>query len=172
MSSGEKGLAIEKVRYSHDAMIDVLIAQPMVSQNELAVYFGYTPGWVSQVMAADAFKARLAERKGQLVDPVIAASVNEMLESLARDSIAILKEALHTKRSGDLAVKALEVSSRALGYGARDPQVLIQQSFVAVMPAKEKSVEAWENIYVPAAAMPRVFNGAVINLDSHIPETQ
>ena len=113
--------AIAKVRYSHDAMIDMIIANPWISQGELAIKFGYTPGWVSQVLASDAFQHRLAERKAEIVDPAIKASFEERLRGLAFRSAQILQEKLDKPASGipdNLAIKTLELAAKALGYGA------------------------------------------------------
>ena len=60
--------AIARVKYTHDAMIDLIVAQPGVKQGEIAKYFGYTQAWVSRIMNSDAFLARLAQRKADLVE--------------------------------------------------------------------------------------------------------
>jgi hypothetical protein len=116
---------IQKVSYTHDAMIDLIIANPAVSQNALAAHFGYSASWVSQVIASDAFQARLAERTKDLVDPTIRATVEDRFKALVLRSLDILREKLdnpsHTVPD-NLALRTLELSSRALGYGARhDP---------------------------------------------------
>ena len=79
-SGANRGVA--RVSYTHDAMIDAIIHNPTISQNQLAAHFGYTPGWVSQIIASDAFQARLAERTGELVDPTIRASVEDRFKAL------------------------------------------------------------------------------------------
>ena len=76
-----------KIRYTHDAMIDLVIANPWISQNEIAERFGYSVPWVSIVFSSDAFKNRLEERRGEVVDPVIRASLKERFEALDRKSV-------------------------------------------------------------------------------------
>lgn len=119
-SGAARGVA--KISYTHDAMIDLIIANPAVSQNSLALHFGYSPSWVSQVMACDAFQDRLAERTKELVDPTIRASVDQRFKAMILRSLDILREKLD-RPSNDipdqLALRTLELSSRALGYGAR-----------------------------------------------------
>ena len=113
---------IQKVRYTHDAMIDLIIANPAVSQNELARAFGYTPSWVSQVISSDAFQSRLADRTAELVDPTIRQSVEERFKGLVLRSLEILSEKLNkpTEQIPDqLALRALEIASRAAGYGGK-----------------------------------------------------
>lgn len=113
---------IQKLRYSHKAMIDVLIAEPWISQNELAARFGRTPSWISTIMASDAFQVGLAERTEEIVDPVLKLKAEERFRGLMMRSIDILNEKLavhHTAVPDQLALRTLELSSRAAGYGAR-----------------------------------------------------
>ena len=111
--------AIARVKYSHDAMIDLLIANPAISQNEIAANFGYTVPWVSRIMNSDAFQARLALRKEELLDPVIVASIEEKFRALASKSLDVVLDKLSVTNSAELGLKALEISAKALGYGAR-----------------------------------------------------
>lgn len=107
-----------KMRYSHDAMVDLLIANPGITQRALAGQFGYTEAWVSTIMASDAFKVRLATRREQLVDPSILASIEERFSALAEKSLAVLQEKLAAPQvSDDLALKACALGAKALGIG-------------------------------------------------------
>lgn len=136
-------LAIKRVNYSHDAFIDELIKNPGIQQGQLAQMFGYTQVWVSRVMNSDAFLARLAERKNDLVDPTIAATLEEKFRTLASRSMDIVLEKLEVTKNPDTALKALELSSKALGYGARQQNLNVQQNFVVAMPTKVQSPEDW-----------------------------
>lgn len=136
-------LAISRVKYSHDAMIDILIADPSISQGAIAQQFGYTQAWVSRVMNSDAFLARMAERKSDLVDPSIALTLDEKFRALANQSIDIVMEKLAVTKNPDTALKALEMSSKALGYGARQQNLNLQQNFVVAMPQKHSTPESW-----------------------------
>jgi hypothetical protein len=103
-------------------MIDAVLANPSVSQNELAAHFGYTPGWVSRVMVSDAFQARFAERSKELVDPALLEAIDMRFKALVTRSLEILEEKLNKPTVSipdNLALRALELGSRALGYGAR-----------------------------------------------------
>ena len=75
--------ALKKIGYSHDAMIDMILQDPTVSSSELASLFGYTPAWVSRILASDSFQSRLAQRKSALMDPIIARSLNDRLRAVA-----------------------------------------------------------------------------------------
>lgn len=142
--------AIARVKYSHDAFIDLIIANPAISQGQLAEHFGYTQAWVSRVMNSDAFLARLAVRKAEMVDPVIAASIEEKFKTLASLSLDVVIDKLALTKSADLGLKALEVTSKALGYGARQQNVAVQNNFVVALPPKVADASAWESAHRPA----------------------
>lgn len=114
--------AIQKVNYSHEAMIDMIIAEPWIHQNELARRFGYTASWISTAMSSDAFQAKLDARREEIVDPVMRATVKEQLGGLMMRSMEILRAKLdnhHSNVPDQLALRTLELTSRAAGYGAR-----------------------------------------------------
>ena len=139
--------AIARVAYTHDAMIDLLITNPAVTQNALAKHFGYSVAWVSRIRNSDAFLARLAERKEDLVDPSILLSIDEKFKAMADKSLEIVQKKLEETGTFDQAIIALELSSKALGYGARQANVNVQQNFVVAMPQKAPSTQAWVEKY-------------------------
>jgi hypothetical protein len=125
----QEGRAVAKLRYSHEAMIDLIVANPWVSQGELAATFGYTQAWVSLVMSSDAFKERLSARKAELVDPTIAATLNERWAAVEKRSLEVLAEKLSQPISAvpeALALRAAELGAKVRGVGA--PQVVIPQT--------------------------------------------
>lgn len=142
----DKKQAIAKIRYSHDSMIDQIIANPWVSQGELAKIYGYTEGWVSQVISSDAFQGRLAERKNQIIDPTLRMTVEEGFKAMAKSSLRILLDRLNqpdNKVSDETALKAAEIAAKALGMGAKGVGVTVNNSFVVAVPQKAASSEDW-----------------------------
>lgn len=124
---------ITSVKYTHDSMIDYIIANPCILQDELAVIYGYTPSWISQVISSDTFQARLAERKDELTDPTIRASIEQHFKGLVSRSLAIISEKLDRPASqipDHLALRSLELASRALGYGARPDPAPVQVNVI------------------------------------------
>ena len=119
------GQAVEKVSYSHDKMIDLVVANPRVKQGTLAAYFGYTEGWVSRVMSSDAFKLRMAQRRVQLVDPLITATLEDRFSALALRGLEVLQAKLD--QPTDLvpfrdAATAVELGGKGMaigGFGAK-----------------------------------------------------
>ena len=141
--------AIARVKYTHDAMIDLIVANPAIAQGAIAQHFGYTQAWVSRVMNSDAFQARLAERKTELVDPSLVASIDEKLRALASKSLDVVLEKLTVTGSAEMGLKALEITSKALGYGARQQNLNVQQNFVVALPPKAASAEDWAAAHGP-----------------------
>jgi len=103
--------SIQRVKYSHDAMIDLIIVNPGISQGDVAKAFGYTEPWVSRIFGSDAFQARLAQRKADLVDPTLVASVEERLRAVASRSLDLVMEKLENSKlcTLDQVMKAVEV---------------------------------------------------------------
>ena len=108
-----------RLNYTHDAMIDLIIQEPTVSSRELAELFGYTQGWVARVIGSDSFQARLAERKGQLVDPAIAQSLKERLQGVAIHAVDLIGQKLDSEASASYAIDALGLATAAMGLGKR-----------------------------------------------------
>lgn len=135
---------ITKVSYTHDAMIDQILLNPGIKQGELALYFGYSEGWVSRVMGSDAFQARLAQRKEEAITPQIRANLEERLAVLADQSLTVLQTKLKATSSAEIAVKTLELSTKALGLGARpEKQIQTTNNYVVALPPKAQDETSW-----------------------------
>lgn len=138
------GQRLQRVHYSHEAMIDVIIAEPTLTQRELAKQFGRSESWISIIMGSDAFQAALAKRRDDLTDPFLIATIEERFRGLAQQSLSVIAENLEKTRNTDLAVKALEISSKALGFGARNVnQGNTTNNFVVQLPPKIDSQADW-----------------------------
>jgi hypothetical protein len=107
-----------KVRYTHEDMIDFIIQNPMTSQKDMAARYGYTEGWVSNILASDAFQAAMAKRKDEVVDPVIRATIEERFKALVHRSLTVLMAKLEQPAVSDqVALRAVELGAKALGMG-------------------------------------------------------
>jgi len=116
------GQAIARIRYTHEDMVDFIIANPHVSQNAIASRYGFTPAWVSRIIASDAFQERLSERRREVVDPAISASMDERFRALAVRSLEVLMKKLENPAvSDEIAVKAAALGAKALGLGMLPP---------------------------------------------------
>lgn len=136
---------IARVRYTHDAVIDEILMNPAISQNDLAKHFGFSPAWMSIVVNSDAFKERLAERKGELVDPKLVATINERLDSIAKRSLEKIMDRLDNPGAQ---IKTMELVAIAkLGVGDKNtrpagPQVQ-NNLYVVSLPSPAKDAKAW-----------------------------
>ena len=73
---------------------------------------------------SDAFQARLAERRGELVDPILQATLNERFRALTIRSLEVLQEKLAKPVdviSDKLALEAAALGARSLGMGQAQP---------------------------------------------------
>lgn len=119
--------AIAKLSYTHQALIDLIVAEPHLAQRELAKRFGYTEGWLSQIMSSDAFREQLAVRRAEIVNPLLVATVEEKFRAVADRSLSLLIEKLDKPEISvpdNLVVKAVEMSAKALevgGFGTKAP---------------------------------------------------
>ena len=109
---------LKRVSYTHEAMIDLIIEHPEYLQKQLAAHFGYTEGWISNILASDAFQERMAARKEQIVDPTIKATIEERFRALAIRSLEVLQMKLNSSVVSDnVALRAAELGAKALGIG-------------------------------------------------------
>lgn len=109
---------VQKMSYTHDDMIDYLISHPACSQGELAARYGYSQGWISNVMASDAWQSRLAARREQLVDPTLRMSVEERMRGVTLKSIEVVMAKLSAPVVSDtVALKAMELGAKSIGLG-------------------------------------------------------
>jgi hypothetical protein len=136
---------LNKLRYSHEAMIDVIVAEPGIKQNELASRFGVTVPWISRIIGSDAFQGALAKRREELTDPFLIATIEERLKGVAMQSLDVIAEKLALPSvTMDGAMKALDITAKAMGFGARiSGQTNVQNNFVVALPAKAVSSESW-----------------------------
>lgn len=142
------GTSIAKIRYTHDAMIDLIIASPAISQGELAREFGFTEAWVSIVINSDAFQARLAQRRSELVDPVVLAGIEKRFAACMDQALEVAQHAISVQRDPDYALELLK-----LGMGKnRSGETNITQNFVVALPGKETTSNDWLLKYAPGAA--------------------
>jgi hypothetical protein len=140
---------VAKVSYTHEKMIDLLVANPRVRNRELAEVFGYTEPWVSTVLNSDAFRERLAARREDVVDPVLRMSLEERIRGTMDLALTVLGEELVESRAPSVAIKVLEHGSRALGYGAGQRANVVVQNYVAVVPPKSLDSAAWSEAHAP-----------------------
>jgi len=133
-------------------MIDLIVAEPSIKQNDLAAIFDRSPAWISQIINSDAFQARLEERRTELVDPVLQASIKERLNAVASVSLEKILDKLTSAvpKDDDFLIKTATLATKALGYGARDSGGATANVAVVVqVPPKAASVTEWVSAHTP-----------------------
>lgn len=136
------------VPYTHDALIDAMIANPSATRAELGQLFGYSGQWVWAVTNSDGFQARYEARREALVNPEIVASVKERFAALAAQSMDVIADRLTATRDPVLAIKTLEVAAKAAAFGVNPGgNVQVTNSFVVALPEKADSADAWAKKY-------------------------
>lgn len=114
--------ALAKVRYSHQDMIDFILANPGCTQNALAARYGYSVGWVSNIMASDAWQSAFAGRRAEVCDPVLVATIEERFRGVTILSLQRLQQKLEAPQVSDQVVlRAVELGAKAMGVGGNAP---------------------------------------------------
>lgn len=142
---------LKRVSYTHDALIDLIIAHPELDQNQLAAYFGYTPGWISNILASDAFQLKMANRREEVIDPDLKATLEERFRALVIRSLKVLETKLSQSTVSDnVALRAAELGAKALGLGGHssvppqsppaDRLLRLAERLVALRQPQEKEV--------------------------------
>ena len=157
LAGGNYKTQLKKVSYAHDALIDIILANPTVTNIQLAEYFGKTKEWISWVRCSDSFQARLAVRKAAVVGPLLLDTFQNRLQALAVQSMDKLNDAM---RKDDcptgVALEALKITARGLGYGGGNGVTInnnsssvvnSQTNNVVLLPAKAPSAKAWAETY-------------------------
>lgn len=131
----------------HEVIIDLWVANPLMKQGEIAKALGKTESWLSIVVNNDAFRMKYKERKAELVDPEIMASVDEKLKTVvAKASDALLKRL--TESPAAFSVRDLNqtinATARAAGMGVASAPVMQQTLYVIPAPPPAKTVAEWQ----------------------------
>ena len=114
--------ALQKLRYTHTDAIDFIIANPGISQNAVAARYGFSPGWLRNVMASDAWQSAMAARRAEMIDPTLAATIEERFRGVTILSLERLHQKLSAPQVSDnVVLKAVELGARSLGLGTTPP---------------------------------------------------
>lgn len=156
MTALTQALAPEIKRPWHHAVIELMIAHPELKQGEIARRLGKSQTWLSIVVNSDAFRMKLAERREEVVDPVLEAKVEDRLRAVANEATEVLLERLQlageSMSTRDL-TRLVEVSTKGLGMG-RPEAVTAQQNnlYFVASPAPAASRAVWEAAVAEAHA--------------------
>lgn len=132
----------------HEVIIDLWLMDPLLTQREIAAKLGKTEAWLSILINNDAFRAKYAERKGELVDPEIVAKVEERLSAVTNKASDELLRRL-TIAPSSFTVKDLNQTvastTRALGMGVAKAPAVQQTLYVIPAPTERHTIDSWKN---------------------------
>lgn len=113
---------LKRCSYTHDSMIDLIIEHPEYTQEQIAAHYGYTPPWISNILASEAFQSKMASRREQIIDPELKATIKERFEALVIRSLTVLQNKLAQPVVSDtVAIRCAELGAKALGVGGHAP---------------------------------------------------
>lgn len=147
LPGSKNGYEMKKISYTHDAVIDYIIENPMAGHQEIADHFGYSKVWISRLICSDAFQARLAKKKDLILNAVTA-SVEERVRETTLKALDIIDDKLDATSDPKLAMQFLTLTAKAQGYGARPAQNLqVNNTWIVPMPARAPNAAEWEKAY-------------------------
>ena len=120
--------------HTYDALIDAMIERPGARLGELAKVIKRTPGWVSQIVHSDSFKARFEARRAMLNEEISDAVATR----IGRAAISSLDILLDRLENNPQALKTMQVAdivqktTTQMGFGAsKAPLVQVNNAAVA-----------------------------------------
>ncbi len=141
----------------HVQIMDYIIANPTANYADVAAHFGYTSGWLSQIIHSDAFQAMLAEKQVDMFGDV-KLSVKDRITGLAHESLRRLSEKITTEQDTQTVANVADIAIKALGFGARNPTspaVGAQQNNFFVGSVDKSTLEAARQLLHKPAALPQ-----------------
>lgn len=132
---------IQKMRIPTHAILDLMIANPFASQNDIAQMSGYTPSWISIMVNSDCFKSELNKRRAELAGVLaveVQTDITANLRSAALGGIKKTTELIANSLNLEQVSNATENVLKLLGYGEpakKTPE--IQQNTVYNIDARQ-----------------------------------
>jgi|SRR5687768_1786579 len=114
---------IQKVSFSHEAIILWLLENPHKALRECAAHFGYTQAWLSTVIHSDAFQEQLRLRQDELA-AITGAGIRRKLQAATDIALEGLTRHLEVTEDPKFLLDATDKLLHRMGYapaGARNP---------------------------------------------------
>ena len=140
---------IAKMSVRHEAIMNYMIANPVLKLRDVAGTFGVSQAWLSTIIYSDAFQERLSEKKEQVFDSSVLQPLKTKLLAVANDTIEKLHDQIATTSDiRELTNTADKVLSR-LGFGTGPVTAAVSQTFNYV----QNNVTAGTDVIERARAM-------------------
>ena len=141
---------LKNIKPWHEHIIDLMIANPMWGVTDIAKEIGYSITWVSIMLNSDAFKERLTERKAEIVNPLLTATVKDRLTAVGNKALDRMLDRLETRhlaiKDKDLIemAKLGSMGADAIGPGALPAGNMTQNNLYMVSaPPAATNAAAW-----------------------------
>lgn len=112
-------IRVGALSYGHEALIDLILLDPSQTYKQLAEKSGYSAAWIGKLVNSDSFQARLAERKGNLTDPMIKRALDSRVQRMSAQAAASMQRQLELGSSADDALKALGVMEKVVSLNGK-----------------------------------------------------
>lgn len=139
-----------KMNYSHEALADLMLANPTATLAELGAHFGRSAPWICQMRASGMFREHLVKRQKEICDPVLAANIEERLDMAANLSLEKLIEKLskpEAQVSDELVIAAANFGAKAKGMGGFAQKAAIVLPPPPPVDRIERLAQRLENIH-------------------------
>ena len=114
------GWEVKTMNSGHEALIDLILANPTATHGELGAHLGRSKEWVQLVTQSDLFKEAYHVRAAEMRDPLLAATLEQNLQFLTNISVAKLMEKMARPAADipdSLALQAAQFGAKALAVG-------------------------------------------------------
>ncbi len=118
---------VAKVSIKHDAILDVLVANPTLRRSEVAAMFGVTVPWLSTIIHSDVFQEKLRERQDLVFDIAVVRPIQEKLMGAANIAVERLMENLQYESDTKTLNTVLDTTLKNLGYGQKSTGAPVNQ---------------------------------------------
>lgn len=110
---------IKEMRAPHDAVLDLLLANPMTTLKALSLATGYSSSWLSQMIRSDCFQQEYQRRRGD-IEVNVMQDIQTRLESLTHLAIDGMEEMLSKGNlDADTRIDAFDRVLHRTGYAPK-----------------------------------------------------
>jgi hypothetical protein len=140
-----------------DAIIDLLLVEPTLTQKDIAIRLERHPATVGMIMNSDLFRARYEQRRGAQT-AALTEAINTRLSRVAFRALELTEEILAEERTAVPLPALVDVADKALarlGYGpkmAANPAVVINNQTSVVAPVTPEQLRAARQKLIEAQA--------------------
>lgn len=133
-----------KMKYSHMALIDAIIANPMIDKKELAETFGVSYSWICTATNSDAFLTLLEKRRKEISDPILIETLTDRMRALTNGVIDLIETRVMkgaVKNTELIDIMKIGLLSQGLLKDNESP--VVNNSFVVALPPKAENADTW-----------------------------